>query len=119
MKNKSIIAVGGIGTIFLFLWFLFAVPELIHTEYIYEVSAENIGEIQLADEIGALLSDPIKMVFVWNGNVIEDNGNQLLMRTSYTYKDILTDEILWATELDETVDKHTRQYVDKPGYVSS
>ncbi|MBI1663149.1 MAG: DUF3068 domain-containing protein [Nitrosopumilus sp.] len=56
------------------------------------------------------------MVFVWNGNVIEDNGNQLLMRTSYTYKDILTDEILWATELDETVDKHTRQYVDKPGY---
>ncbi|MCE2505840.1 MAG: hypothetical protein J4F36_05110 [Nitrosopumilaceae archaeon] len=45
MKNKSIIAVGGIGTIFLFLWFLFAVPELIHTEYIYEVSAENIGEI--------------------------------------------------------------------------
>lgn len=116
MLKTNLAVVFGIGTIVLLLWFFFAVPELINTEYIYEVSAENIGEIQLADEVGAPLSDSIKMIFVWNGNLIEDQGNHLLIHTSYTYKDILTDEVLWMTEFNEIVDQHTRQYVDKPGY---
>jgi len=83
---------------------------------VFEVSAENIGMIQLADEVGAPLSEPIKMVFVWRGNVNEEKGDQLLIRTSYEYKDILTDEVLWETVLDESVEKTTRKYVDKPGY---
>ncbi|MBC8515767.1 MAG: DUF3068 domain-containing protein [Nitrosopumilus sp.] len=116
MFNANLAIVLGAGTAVLLMWFFFAVPELVNTEYIYEVSAENIGEIRLSDEVGSPLSDPIKMVFIWNGNVIEENNGQLLMHTSYTYKDILTDEVLWVTELDETVDKHTRQYVDKPGH---
>ena len=87
-----------------------------NTPEVYEVSAENIGEIRLAENIGDTLSDPIKMVFIWTGNVIEDNGNQLKMQTSYVYRDILTDEILWETTLEETVEKTTRKYVDKPGH---
>ena len=98
------------------IWFFYAVPELTNTPEVYEVSAENIGMIQLSENIGDPLSDPIKMVFIWNGNVVENNGDQLRMETSYTYRDILTDEILWETTLDETVYKTSRQYVDKPGH---
>ncbi len=55
------------------------------------------------------------MIFIWNGEVIEGNENILNLHTTYGYRDILTDEILWETELDETVEKTTRQYVDMPG----
>lgn len=116
MINKSIIAVGGVGTLCILIWFFYTLPELTNTSEVFEVSAENIGMIQIADDVGEPLSDPIKMVFVWNGDIVKQNGNQLDLQTSYTYKDILTDEILWETVIDETVDKNTRKYVDKPGY---
>ena len=104
------------GSIIMAMWFIYAVPELTNTPEVFEVSAENIGTIQIADSVGGPLSDPIKMVFVWNGNIINQNGNLLDIQTSYTYKDILTDEILWETVIDETVEKNTRKYTDKPGH---
>jgi len=91
-------------------------PELVNPPEVFEVSAENIGMIQIADSVGSPLSDPIKMVFVWNGNVIEKNGSEMKIQTSYTYRDILTDEILWETIIDENVDSSTRKYIDKPGH---
>ena len=106
----------GSGSLIMLIWLFFAVPELINSTDVFEVSAENIGMIRVADEVGDPLSDPIKMVFGWDSNVVERNGNDLLVHTKYTYKDILTDEIFWITEFDESVDKHTRQYLDKPGY---
>lgn len=116
MKNKIPVAVLGSGAIILAMWIILGIPQFVNTADVFEVSAENIGMIQLADEVGGPLSEPIKMIFVWSGNVIEDNDNQLLMNTSYEYKDILTDEVLWETVFDETVEKTTRKYVDKPGY---
>ncbi|QLH03105.1 hypothetical protein C5F47_05850 [Nitrosopumilus cobalaminigenes] len=113
------ITLGGIltsGVVVMLIWFFYAVPELSTSPEVFEVSAENIGMIQIADDIGSPLSDPIKMVFVWNGNVVERIGNEIKMQTSYTYRDILTDEILWETTLDETVDATTRKYIDKPGH---
>ena len=56
------------------------------------------------------------MVFIWNADVKEIDGNNVVMHTSYDYKDILTEESLWVTEFDENVDKITRQYLDKPGH---
>ena len=116
MGKVALGTVLGSGAIIMLLWFFYAIPELTNTTEVYEVSAENIGMIQLAENIGDPLSDPIKMVFIWNGNVVENNGNQIKMETSYTYRDILTDEILWETILEETVEKNTRKYVDKPGH---
>ena len=91
MTNRFIIAVWGIGTLCLLMWFFYALPELTNTPEVFEVSAENIGMIQIADDVGEPLSDPIKMVFVWNGNIVKQNGNQLDLQTSYTYRDILTE----------------------------
>jgi signal transduction histidine kinase len=116
MGKFTLAAVLGGGSLIMILWFIFVIPELTNPVEVFEVSAENIGEIKIADEVGLPLSDPIKMVFVWNGNIVEQNGNLLNMQTTYSYKDILTDEILWEVILDETVEKHTRKYVDKPGY---
>ena len=111
--------VGGtiaIGATILVLWYTMFMPTFLNSTEILEVSAENIGEIRLADEVGGPLSDPIKMVFVWNGRIQEINGDSVHMQTSYEYRDILTDEILWVTVIDEIVDQRTREYVDKPGY---
>ncbi|QLH05371.1 hypothetical protein C5F49_08595 [Nitrosopumilus oxyclinae] len=116
MGKFTLAAVLGVGFLIMILWFFFAIPELVNTYDVYEFSSENIGFIQLADEVGAPLSDPIKMIFVEDGKVIEDSGNQILLRTTYTYKDILSDEIFWFVELDEKIEQTTRQYVDKPGH---
>ena len=116
MKNKLPIITIGIGVLCLTVWFFFVIPQLMNTPDFYEVSAQNVGTIQLADEVGSTLSDPVKMVFDWDGKIIKDNGNQIIIQTSYTYKDILTDEIFWEVIFDETVEKTTRQYIDKPGH---
>jgi signal transduction histidine kinase len=116
MGKFTLVTVLGIGSIVMIIWFLFAIPELVNSTDILEVSAQNTGMIQIADEVGAPLSDPIKMVFDWDSSVVERHGNDLLIHTKYIYKDILTDEIFWITEFDESVNKHTRQYLDKSGY---
>ncbi len=116
MIDKLLILIGIMGILCLAGWSFLALPELEHTTDTFEISAENIGEIRLSDTVGVPLSDPIKMVFGWDTNVIKRTGNELLINTKYIYKDILTDEVLWVTVFDETVDKYTRQYTDKPGY---
>ena len=116
MGKVAIGAAIGTGAVALLIWYAVFMPSFLNTPDIFEVSAQNVGEIQLADEVGGPLSDPIKMVFVWNGRVQEIDGNNLHLRTSYEYKDILTDEVLWVTVLDETVDRNTRAYVDKEGH---
>jgi signal transduction histidine kinase len=116
MNNLGTAGVLGIGAIALMVWFFLIIPQITNSHEVFEVTAENIGFIQLADEVGGDLSEPIKMVFVWNGDVIEDNGNQLLIHTVYDYKDILTGESLWVTEFDESVDQITRNYLDKSGH---
>lgn len=105
-----------IGAIILVAWYTVFMPSFENANDILEVSAENIGEIRLADEVGGPLSDPIKMVFVWNGRIQDVDGDNIHMQISYEYRDILTDEILWVTVIDEVVNRNTREYVNKPGY---
>ena len=80
-----------------------------------EITAENVGMIQFADCVGCELSEPTKMLFHWDREILETNGNELLLRTTYDYTDILTTESFWVTEFDERVDKNTREYLDKDG----
>lgn len=116
MNNKLSIATVGVGVLCLVVWFFFGIPQLMSTPDFYEVSTQNIGFIQLTDEVGTPLSEPIKMIFDWDAKIIEDNDDQILIQTSYTYKDILTGEIFWKVKFNEAVEKITRQYIDKPGY---
>ena len=117
MKNKPSIIVAGFGMAFLLVWLFVITPQLTNSDDVFEMSSQNIGEIQFADEVGMELSEPIKMMFVWNTDVVEKNGDEITFHTIYDYKDILTDESLWVTEFDETANKFTRQYTDKDGYV--
>lgn len=116
MGKATLTAVIGAGTAVMLLWFFVIVPQITNTPEVFEVSAENIGYIQLADNVGDPLSEPIKMMFIWNADVKEIDGNSVVIHTSYDYKDILTEESLWVTEFDENVDKISRQYLDKPGH---
>ena len=116
MGNATFMSVIGAGAAIMLLWFFVIVPQITNTPEVFEVSAENIGYIQLAENVGDPLSEPIKMMFIWNADVKEMNGNNVVMHTSYDYRDILTDESLWITEFDENVDKISRQYLDKPGH---
>ena len=105
----------GIGISFLFIWVFTITPELLTSPDILEVTAENVGMIQFADYVGGELSEPTKMLFHWDRDIIDRTGNELLLHTTYDYTDILTDESFWIVEFDERVDKNTREYLDKDG----
>ncbi|WP_299292082.1 porin PorA family protein [Nitrosopumilus sp.] len=116
MGKATLASVIGGGTVVMLLWLLVIVPEVTNAPEIIEVSDENFGYIQIAENVGDPLSEPIKMVFIWTSKVKETNGNYALMHTKYDYKDLLTEESLWVTEFDEPVNKVTREYLDKPGH---
>lgn len=71
--------------------------------------------IQFADYVGGELSEPQKMLFHWDRDVVSISGNELQLHTTYDYTDILTDESFWVVEFDERVNKNTREYLDKDG----
>ena len=106
----------GIGISFLLIWIFAITPELLTSPDILEITSENVGMIQFADEVGGELSEPIKMLFQWDREIIAVSGNELLLHTTYDYKDILTNESFWIVELDERVDKNTRKYLEKAGH---
>ncbi|ABX12816.1 porin PorA family protein [Nitrosopumilus maritimus] len=106
----------GIGISFLLIWVFGITPELLTSHDILEITAENVGMIQFADCVGCELSEPTKMLFHWDREILEVNGNALLLRTTYDYKDILTAESFWVTDFTEAVDKNTREYLDKTGH---
>ena len=116
MGKKSLISVASIGSICILIWVLLIVPDLTSSPDILEITARNIGTIQFADNIGDELSDPIKIVFEWDREIIEEEGPNIIIHTTYHYKDILTDETFWKTMLKEEVVKSSRKYIDKPGY---
>ena len=105
----------GIGISFLLIWIFAITPELLTSPDILEITAENVGMIQFADEVGGELSEPTKMLFQWDRDILEKNGNELRVHTTYDYTDILTDESFWIVEFDEKVNKNTREYLDKDG----
>ncbi len=39
-----------------------------------------------------------------------------MIHTVYDYRDLITDESLWEIELDELVNKKTKEYTEKQGY---
>ena len=105
----------GIGISFLLIWIFAITPELLTSPDMLEITAENVGMIQFADCVGCELSEPTKMLFHWDREILEVNGNELLLRTTYDYTDILTTESFWVTVFDERVNKNTREYLDKDG----
>ena len=105
----------GIGIAFLVIWIFAITPELLTSPDILEITAENVGMIQFADEVGGELSEPTKMLFQWDREIIGVSGNELQLHTTYDYKDILTAESFWIVEFDEQVNKNTREYLDKDG----
>ena len=105
----------GLGISFLVIWVFAITPELLTSPDILEITAENVGMIQFADEVGGELSEPTKMLFHWDRDIVVKNGNELRVHTTYDYTDILTDESFWIVEFDEWVDKNTREYLEKDG----
>ena len=113
--EKRPFAVLGLGVSFLFIWIFAITPELLTSSDILEITAENVGMIQFADEVGGELSEPAKMLFQWDREIVSRNGNELRIHTTYDYADILTAESFWIVEMDELVDKNTREYLNKDG----
>ena len=115
MQKLPFVALG-IGISFLLIWMFAITPELLTSPDILEITAENVGMIQFADEVGGELSEPTKMLFQWDREIIAISGNELQLHTTYDYKDILTTESFWVVEFDERVDKNSREYLEKAGH---
>ena len=115
MQKLPFVALG-IGISFLLIWMFAITPELLTSPDILEITAENVGMIQFADEVGGELSEPTKMLFQWDREIIAISGNELQLHTTYDYKDILTTESFWVVEFDERVDKNSREYLEKTGH---
>ena len=105
-----------IGIFVMILWMFVISPELKTTNELIELNAENTGFIQISDNVGDPLSEPIKMEFFWTKKITEENGNEIMIHTVYDYRDVNTDESFWTVELDELVDKKTKRYLEKPGF---
>jgi signal transduction histidine kinase len=116
MGYKSLSINLGFGIFVMLLWLFVICPELKNTNDLLELTAENTGFIQIADNLGDPLSEPIKMKFFWTKKITEDNGDDVVIHTVYDYRDVNTDESFWTVELDELVDKKTKKYLEKPGY---
>ena len=116
MESKSLVSTIGIGSVCILIWILVIAPDLTSSPDILEITARNVGMIQFADNVGDKLSAPTKMVFDWDREVIEEKGPNVIIHTTYHYKDILTDETFWKTMLEEEVVKSSREYIDKLGY---
>ena len=116
MKRKSLVSSVSIGSVCILIWILLIAPDLTSSPDILEITARNVGTIQFADNIGDELSVPTKMVFEWDREIIEEKGPNVIIHTTYHYKDILTDETFWETMLEEEVVKSSRKYIDKSGY---
>ena len=116
MKRKSSVSAASIGSVCILIWILWIAPDLTSSPDILEITARNVGTIQFADNIGDELSVPTKMVFEWDREIIEEKGPNVIIHTTYHYKDILTDETFWETMLEEEVVKSSRKYIDKSGY---
>lgn len=91
-------------------------PELKTTNELIELTSESTGYIQVVDNLGDPLSEPIKMKFIWTRDITEKIGDTVMIHTVYDYRDLNTDESFWAIELDELVDKKTKKYSEKAGY---
>ncbi len=113
--NKLFYFTAGAGSAVLIIWMFVVTPIIINNDDFFEITAQNIGEVRFA-EIGEELSDPRKMVFDWQRNVLEKNGNEALIRTSYDYKDIITEESFWKFQMDEKIDIFSRGYIKKAGF---
>ena len=117
MVNKVLTAVAIAGAVSTLFWIGVVAPELTSNKDILELTSENVGMIQFADTVGGELSEPTKMIFEWKRNVIEEDGGNAVVKTTYNYKDIVTDESFWITEFTENVDLSTRKYLDKTGHI--
>ena len=116
LKNKFLFSIIFIGITVIIIWNFIVIQELISTPDVLEITAQNVGMIRFADNVGGKLSEPTKMIFDWTRKVIEIKGNQVIIQTKYDYRDIVTDETFWITEFNEKIDKTSRKYIDKQGY---
>jgi len=116
MGSKSLAINLGMGIFVIVLWMFVISPELKATNDLLELNAENTGFIQVADYVGAPLSDPIKMQFYWIKTITEEMGKEVMIHTVYDYRDVNTGESFWTVELDELVDKKTKKYSEKSGF---
>jgi len=116
LKRKSLVSSVSIGSVCILIWILLIAPDLTSSPDILEITARNVGTIQFADNVGGELSVPTKMVFEWDREIIEEKGPNVIIHTTYHYKDMLTDETFWKTMLEEEVVKSSRKYINKSGY---
>jgi len=116
MGSKSLSINIGIGIFVIMLWMFVISPELKTTNELIELTSESSGYIQVVDNFGDTLSEPIKMKFIWTRDITEEIGDTVMIHTVYDYRDLNTDESFWAVELDELVNKKTKKYSEKSGY---
>lgn len=116
MNRKILAIIPTLAITFYLIWALVLVPELKNSDDILEITTENIGVVQFANDLESGLTEPETTIFDWDRKIVEKNGNVYKILTTYRSFDIKTNEILWELEIPEYVNQITREYADKDGH---
>ena len=107
----------GLGIAIMLGWVFLMEPELKSSPELVEFTTRNIGTMQVADE-NDVLGEPFDIIFEYHRHAdYDENNNSILVFTSFNYIDATTFEEMWRVDLEEQLDKTTREYIDgREGY---
>ncbi len=117
-RNSVIIIFITSGAIILLTWYGIAVPILENPDELIEHTSQNIGIIQVREDLESELTKSSQALIEWYRVIKDKDGYTYTIETTYIAKDILNDEVLWELTIPESMNSITRQYTDKDGHVT-
>jgi len=105
----------GISIVVITSWIFVVVPELKHSVSAFEIINQRVSSDRIVTEIGEELPEqPIRTADRWNQEVINQEGNNLEIRSTITTTDLRTLEIIFESESVFLIDKYTRTHIEDP-----
>lgn len=106
------------GTIILLTWYGVALQIVENRDDLIEHTSQNIGIIQIREDLESDLSEPTQALIEWYRVIKDKDGFTYSVETTYIARDILSDEIIWELTIPESMNGLTREYTDKDGHVT-
>lgn len=100
------------GSMAIFSWIFWVVPELKNDISNFETFYERMGSDRIVSEIGEPLPEPIKTQDLIRQKVTKINGDELEISSVLTTYDLFTQEIIFKSDSVFQVNKNTRMHIN-------
>ena len=113
MQALAVVAAGAIA---ITIWLMVFVPDLKNDASYFELRLEQFERWDIVDDIG---TDQFTSSFAKGElmiEVVQDKGNELIVRSYEFTQDIVTGEVIWETEETVSVDRNLRKSHEKDAY---